>query len=60
MDGGMLSQDEINALLSGMDLSEDGDSESTGGADAAGDAASTSPISDPLEGVNPDDVLTEV
>jgi len=24
MDGGMLSQDEINALLSGMDLSDDG------------------------------------
>ena len=60
MDGGMLSQDEINALLSGMDLSGEGDSESTGGSDAAGDEASTSPVSDPLDGVNPDDVLTEV
>ena len=60
MDGGMLSQDEINALLSGMDLSEEGGSESTGGADAADDTADTASVSDPLDGVNPDDVLTEV
>ena len=30
MDGGMLSQDEINALLSGMDLSDDGNPGSIG------------------------------
>lgn len=59
MDGGMLSQDEINALLSGMDLSVDGDSgsDSEVGDDAAGAAYD---VPDPLENVNPEDILTEV
>ena len=39
---GMLSQDEINALLAGMDNSAEGDAASDASADAAsGDAAST-------------------
>ncbi len=40
---GMLSQDEINALLNGMDLSEDGASED-GGSGGAADASSSEPV----------------
>lgn len=49
---GMLSQDEINALLSGMDLSEGGESEESGG--AAEKPAVEAPV------INPDEILTEV
>ena len=38
MDSGMLSQDEINALLSGMDLSSN-----SGNSEASGDSASADP-----------------
>ena len=40
---GMLSQDEINALLNGMDLSEDGASED-GGSGGAAEASSSEPV----------------
>lgn len=50
MDGGMLSQDEINALLSGMDISGGGDegapaegSPDTGGSDSGGILSSDTP-----------------
>ncbi len=42
---GMLSQDEINALLNGMDLSEDGASEDGGSGGAAGASGSEPPKS---------------
>ena len=54
MDGGMLSQDEINALLNGMDLSDDLDSGS-----ASEETAGTSEH-DPLDDVNVADILTDV
>ena len=60
MDGGMLSQDEINALLSGMDLSEEGDSGSAGGTEEAASASGSPEIHDPLDDVNAEDILTEV
>ena len=60
MDGGMLSQDEINALLSGMDLSEEGDSGSAGGTEEAASASDSPAVHDPLDDVNAEDVLTEV
>ncbi len=61
MDGGMLSQDEINALLSGMDLS-DGDAPGDIGSD---DEMAVSPVSEPLGStlvpqMDVDDVLTDV
>ena len=60
MDGGMLSQDEINALLSGMDLSEDGDSGSGGGVEDTAPAADSPEESDPLDNINAEDILSEV
>lgn len=60
MDGGMLSQDEINALLSGMDLSEDGDSGSGEGVEDTVPAADIPEESDPLDNVNTEDILSEV
>lgn len=60
MDGGMLSQDEINALLSGMDLSEDGDSASGGETDNTDSPADSPAVSDPLDNINAEDILTEV
>ncbi len=41
MDGGILSQDEINALLSGMDLSASENTESAPVSDTSGDSALT-------------------
>ena len=60
MDGGMLSQDEINALLSGMDLTEDGNPES--GSGSGGDAAAPDGPAVPAlaELEIPEDILTEV
>lgn len=43
---GMLSQDEINALLSGMDLDSDVSAEADAPADSAGDAVDESLLSD--------------
>ncbi len=57
MDGGMLSQDEINALLSGMDLSEDGETDSAGETAAAAQGADEP---DPLDSVNTENILTPV
>ncbi len=54
MDGGMLSQDEINALLNGMDLSDDLDSGS-----ASEETAGTSEH-DPLDDVNVAEILTDI
>ena len=59
MDGGMLSQDEINALLSGMDLSEDLDSGSDGEEDVSG-ASGSQTESDPLENVDIEGMLSDV
>ena len=58
MDGGMLSQDEINALLSGMDLSEDLDSGSAG-EDVSG-ASGSQTESDPPENVDTQGILSDV
>ena len=59
MDGGMLSQDEINALLSGMDLTVDGNSGSDSGmGEDTENAALDAP--DPLDNVNPEDIITDV
>ena len=59
MDGGMLSQDEINALLNGMDLTDEGGSDSGKAADAApAPAASASSEPDSLD-IN-EDVLSHV
>ena len=60
MDGGMLSQDEINALLSGMDLSDDGDAGSASGGDADSAASGGPSGSDPLDNVNVEDILSDV
>ena len=60
MDGGMLSQDEINALLSGMDLSEDGDSGSAESTEEAASESGSPAVHDPLDDVNVDEILTEV
>ena len=46
---GMLSQDEINALLSGMDLSEDGEPESVGSSREVPDSESSGDDSLPAE-----------
>ena len=59
MDGGMLSQDEINALLNGMDLTVDGNSGSD--SDMGGDTESAVlDVPDPLDNVNPEDIITDV
>lgn len=55
---GMLSQDEINALLNGMDLSEDGASADGGSGEAA--EASKSESSNALNDVDYSDLLTDV
>lgn len=56
----MLSQDEINALLNGMDLSDDGDSASDGETDNTASSADSPAESDPLDNINADEILTEV
>ena len=59
MDGGMLSQDEINALLNGMDLTVDGNSGSD--SDMGGDTENASfDVPDPLDNVNPEDIISDV
>jgi len=52
---GMLSQDEINALLSGMDLSDDGDADTS-----ESDATSETPVEAPQMEINEADYLSEV
>ena len=59
MDGGMLSQDEINALLNGMDLTVDGNSGSDSEMEKDTENV-TLDAPDPLDNVNPEDIITDV
>ena len=61
MDGGMLSQDEINALLSGMDLSDDGNPGSIGSNEEVTEVPSSEPSGgSPAKDLNAEDILTDV
>lgn len=61
MDGGMLSQDEINALLSGMDLSDDGNPGSIGSNEEVTEVPSSEPSGgSPAKDLNTEDILTDV
>ena len=61
MDGGMLSQDEINALLSGMDLSGDGEPETIGSSEEVTEVPSSdSASSNAAENMNTGDILSDV
>lgn len=61
MDGGMLSQDEINALLSGMDLSDDGNPGSIGNNEEVTEIPSSEPSDGgPAKNLNTEDILSDV
>ena len=61
MDGVMLSQDEINALLSGMDLSDDGNPGSIGSNEEVTEVPSSEPSGgSPAKDLNAEDILTDV
>lgn len=61
---GMLSQDEINALLSGMDLSDGGSFDTTAASSDSSDVAASEPSTDYLAGtaptMNADEQLSDV
>ena len=61
MDGGMLSQDEINALLSGMDLSDDGSPETIGSNEEITEVPSSGSVENETpQKPNTEDILSEV
>ena len=61
MDGGMLSQDEINALLSGMDLSDDGEPETIGSSEEVTEVPSSAPAGNSaVGGTDTADILSDV
>lgn len=58
---GMLSQDEINALLSGMDLSDDGAPGGIGSNEEVTEVPSSEPtVNEPVQTPDPSEVLTDV
>ena len=61
MDGGMLSQDEINALLSGMDLSDEGSPETIGSNEEITEVPSSGSVENETpQKPNTEDILSEV
>lgn len=57
---GMLSQDEINALLSGMDLSDDGEPETIGSSEEVTEVPSSGPSGGSAGNINTEDILSDV